>query len=113
MAVTAIDHIYVETREWEASVEFWRALGFEIVESWGSEGHRAGRLEAGTAVVVLAEVGPDATPAFNVFFDLVDADAYRPGSAAEVVTPLEPTHWDTRWIRARDPEGRIHCLEET
>lgn len=113
MAVTVIDHVYAETREWESSVEFWRAIGFEVVASWGSEGHRAGRLESGDAAVVLAEVGPDATPAFNVFFDLQGADAYEPGPGADVVTPLEATHWNTRWIRVRDPEGRIHCLEET
>ena len=113
MAVTAIDHIYAETREWESSVAFWISLGFEIVASWGSEGHRAGRLESGRAAVVLAEVAADVTPVFNVFFDLQDADEYRPGPEANVVTPLESTHWNTRWIRTCDPEGRVHCLEET
>jgi catechol 2,3-dioxygenase-like lactoylglutathione lyase family enzyme len=111
--VTGIDHVYAETQEWESSVAFWHSLGFAFVDSWGSEGHRAGRLESNGAAVVLAEVGQDATPAFNVFFDLQDADGYEPGPSARVVTPLEATHWNTRWIRVLDPEGRVHCLEET
>lgn len=112
MGITHLDHLYAETRDWEASVRHWEGLGFTFVERWGSEGHRAGRLTAGTATVVLAEVPPEARPDFLVFFGLEDADHFVIGSDVEVVAPLEETHWGTRWIRVRDPEGRGAALEE-
>ena len=113
MAIESIDHIYVETARWDASVGFWEGLGFAFEERWGSDGHRAGRLAAGRASVVLAEVA-DARPAaaVDVFFSLDDADGFRPGLGVEVTTPLEETHWGTRWIRVQDPDGRTFCLEE-
>jgi catechol 2,3-dioxygenase-like lactoylglutathione lyase family enzyme len=111
MSISRLDHVYAETHDWNASVAFWEALGFTFADRWGTDGHRAGRLEAGDAVVVLAEVASDVAPAFNVFFDLADPDEYELAEGAEVVTPLEATHWGTQWIRVRDPEGRVHCLE--
>jgi len=112
MAIEGIDHIYAETRQWDASVAFWEGLGFGFAQQWGSEGHRAGRLTASAASVTLAEVGPEDEPAFSVFFTLSDANAFTPGPGVPVSTPLEETHWGTRWIRVTDPEGRIHALEE-
>ena len=41
-----------------------------------------------------------------------DAVAFEVGAAVDVEQPLSSTHWGTRWIRVRDPEGRIFCLEE-
>lgn len=108
MAVRRIDHLYAETREWGAGVAFWEGLGFSFTDRWGSEGHRAGRLECGQAGVVLAEIG-EGTPEFNVFFD---ADAIDAVDVPTVVTPPSPTHWGTRWLRLRDPDGRIHVLED-
>ncbi|MDP2623623.1 MAG: hypothetical protein Q8Q29_07500 [Actinomycetota bacterium] len=43
---------------------------------------------------------------------LYDADSFEPGTVVEVTAPLEATHWGTRWIRVREPEGRIFALEE-
>ena len=110
VGITRIDHLYAETRHWEASVEFWQGLGFSLADQWGSEGHRAGRFESGAAALVLAEI-TEGEAQFSVFFDLDDADSAEnlPG----VVTPLSNTHWGTRWIRVADPEGRIHILEES
>jgi catechol 2,3-dioxygenase-like lactoylglutathione lyase family enzyme len=106
-----IDHLYAETRRWEESVAFWEGLGFRFEEQWGSDGHRAGRLRAADARVVLAEVD-DGTPALTVVFDLNDADSFEPGTAVEVTARLAATHWGTRWIRVRDPDGRSFALEE-
>jgi catechol 2,3-dioxygenase-like lactoylglutathione lyase family enzyme len=111
MGIESIDHLYVETSDWEASVAFWTGLGFEFVEQWGSEGHRAGRLDSAAAAVVLAEV-TDRAPELNVFFALSDAAAFAPAAGVDVIMPLHDTHWGTRMIRVRDPEGRVHALEE-
>ena len=109
VGIERIGHIYAETTSWESSVGFWEILGFSFVEQWGSEGHRAGRLVKGDAAVVLAEVAAD--PVCNVFFDASDLDAFQPGGS--VITPLEDTHWGTRWIRVIDPDGRVFALEES
>lgn len=110
MGINRIDHIYLETIQWEASVAFWKSLSFVWAEQWGSEGHRAGRLINNQASVVLAEV--ERAPAFNVFFDVSDAEALELDEAAGVTTPLEDTHWGTRWVRVTDPDGRTFALEE-
>ncbi len=113
MAVQAIDHLYLETRSFETTVAFWERLGFRLAGQWGSDGHRAGRLESGEAVIVLAE---SSTPVQTVHFRLADADAFAQRLAAQegvsVQTPLEATHWGTRWIRVEDPDGRVFALEE-
>jgi hypothetical protein len=109
MEITGIDHLYVETAHWEHSERFWTNLGFTWEDRWGSDGHRAGRLTSGDATIVLAESG-DPAP-LTPFFAITGADDATdlPG----LVSPLEPTHWGTRWIRIADPDGRVHALEET
>ena len=110
MDITGIGHIYVETANWESSVTFWEGLGFSFAERWGSDGHHAGRLTKAEATVVLAEVAQN--PALNVFFDVEGADRFAPADGVEVTTPLQDTHWGTRWIRVTDPDGRTFALEE-
>jgi catechol 2,3-dioxygenase-like lactoylglutathione lyase family enzyme len=109
MEITGIDHLYAETADWDASVEFWERLGFAFVERWGSEGHRAGRLQIEDAVVVLAEV-TDREPSFNVYL-AIDGEP-DPGDGAHVVDQPHDTHWGTRLARVRDPEGRVYGLEK-
>jgi hypothetical protein len=113
MPVTSLDHIHVETRDWDAGVAFWRGNGFAFTETWGGEGHRAGKLVAGEATVVLAEIDGGEQPEFDIFFKLEEADDFEMASTVEVDQALDGTHWGTRRIRVRDPEGRIFCLDET
>jgi catechol 2,3-dioxygenase-like lactoylglutathione lyase family enzyme len=113
MAVQAIDHLYLETRSFEATVAFWERLGFTLAGQWGSGGHRAGRSESGDAVIVFAE---SISPVQTIHFRLTEADGLAQRLAAQdgvrVQTPLEATHWGTRWIRVEDPDGRVFALEE-
>ncbi len=116
MSVTALDHIYVETRNFEQTLTFWKTLGFAIESRWGDKGHRACRLTAGSAAVVLAEADPAGNPERpTVHLAMADPAALAQKLAAEpnveVVTPLEDTHWGTRWIRVQDPDGNLYCLE--
>ena len=104
-----IDHLYSETVHWGASVAFWEGLGFSFEEQWGSDGHRAGRLRCNDAIVVLAEVASE--PASTVFFSVASVDSIDPGEGVEVVGGPEDTHWGTRWLRVRDPDGRVYAIE--
>lgn len=110
MGIQGLHHLYVETADFDASVDFWNGLGFEFVQRWGEEGHRAGMLRNGSAEVVLAEVGSD--PVFNPFFAVDDLDALTVGPGVEIVTPKEDTHWGTRWMQVRDPDGRVFSIEQ-
>ena len=117
MSVTGFDHIYVETRHFEKTIAFWEALGFAVAESWGEGDHRACRLFAGTARVVLAEAGaghdPQRATVHLAMADPATLDEEIGGAdAVDVISPLEDTHWGTRWIRVRDPDGNLYVLEE-
>lgn len=114
MAIEAIDHLYIECRSFKDTLAFWESLGFRLVEEWGEDGHQAGRLESGSAAVVLAESDH---PTLDIHFRIGDADDLDAGLAGNdrvvVTQALEPTHWGTRWMRVKDPEGRAFVLEET
>ena len=112
MGVTALDQIYSETHSWDDTVAFREGLGFSFAERWGEEGHRAGRMVAGDAALVLAKADDSKEPELAVFLALEGADTFEIGDSVEVEQPLSNTHWGTRWIRVRDPEGRVFCLEE-
>jgi hypothetical protein len=113
VAIQGIDHLYVETRSFEQGVAFWQGLGFELEAQWGSDGHRAGRLKAGDAEIVLAESD---SPIVTVHFRVDDAakasEQVSTSSAVKVQRPLEQTHWGTRWLRVSDAEGHVYALEE-
>jgi catechol 2,3-dioxygenase-like lactoylglutathione lyase family enzyme len=116
MSVTGFDHVYVETRHFQKTIAFWEALGFTVAESWGEGDHRACRLSAGTAWVVLAEAGAGHDPQrATVHLSVAEPealDAKIAGTdAVDVISPLESTHWGTRWIRVRDPDGNLYVLE--
>ena len=108
MAVTALDHVYAETTDCDASVGFWEGVGFSFVERWESAGHRAGKTTAGSAVRVSAAVIP-IVPALTPFFTIDKAGGLDAGASS--VASLQPTHRGTRTVRVRDPEGRVHALE--
>ena len=101
MAVSKLDHLYLETRSFDETVAFWERLGFTLASTWGQDGHRAGRLESGDAYIVLAE---SETPVLNVHFGVEELE--------KLGTP-ETTHWGARLIRVKDPDGRTFVLEET
>ena len=42
---------------------------------------------------------------------VADEDAFRPGPGVEVVTPFEDTHFGTREMTVRDPDGRLWSLQ--
>ena len=111
--IRKVDHLYVESRQFEAAQSFWVTLGFRVAESWGDEKeHRACKLISGETEVVLA-TGSDKQA--TVHFEVLDASAAAAqleAAGATIVTPLEPTHWGTRWLRVADPDGNIYALEE-
>ena len=110
MSVTGIHHLLVETHSWNDSLKFWQELGWTLVDDHGT----SGKLTApgGGAYIWLNQVSQDKTPIIEPYFDLEPA-TFIPRSPVEVVDALTTTHWGTRLMSVRDPDGRIVRLQAT
>jgi uncharacterized glyoxalase superfamily protein PhnB len=62
--------------------------------------------------VFIAEIPENQAPRPpQIVLTVADADAFRPDPAVEVVTPFEDTHYGTREMTVRDPDGRLWSLQ--
>ena len=109
MAVTGIHHLLFETHDFARSVAFWRQLGWDLVEDHGASGKLV--LPSGGTYIWLNEVAPDRTPAVDIYYDVTDADHFVPTWPVEIVEPLTVTHWGTKLMKVRDPDGRVVTLQ--
>ena len=109
MADTGIHHVLIETRNWGKSVAFWKQLGWTLVEDHGT----SGKLVApdGGAYIWLNEVASNMTPAIDIYFQVADADSFAPKSPVEIIEPFAKTHWGTKLMQVRDPDGRVVRLQ--
>ena len=107
MSADSIHHIYVETHNWGKSVAFWRALGFQLDDDRGTSGML--RAPGGGPYIYLAEVPADRKTAMELYLSATDETP--PARPADVVAPFAATHWGTREMAVRDPDGRLVKLE--
>lgn len=103
MAVQGFHHLYTETHNWSESVEFWRALGFELEETNGKSGLL--RPPGGGPYLYLTEVPEDRAPITDIYFSV--SDETIPAAPVKVVWPFTSTHWGTREMAVADPDGRV------
>jgi len=110
MTTEGIEAVFLETHNWGKAAKFFQALGFELEFSTG---HNSGQLRNGDGpYVFIAEVPESQEPAAaRIVLKVADADAFRPEPAVEVVTPFEETHYGTREMTVRDPDGRLWSLQ--
>jgi hypothetical protein len=109
VAVDGVRSIYIETHNYGKAAAFWMALGFEhFLDLGGSSG--GFRAADGGAYLFLEEVPDDRPLACEPYFNLSGGAVFP--SSVEVVTPLEATHWETRLMEVRDPDGRTWKLED-
>ncbi len=110
MAVTGIHHLLVETHNWGKCAKFWQELGWTLAEDHGTSGKLVAA--GGGAYIWLNEVPKSKTPVVDVYFDL-EAEGFAPRSPVQVVDALAATHWGTKLMTVRDPDGRIVRLQAT
>jgi hypothetical protein len=104
-----IEAVFLETHNWGRSAKFFQALGFELELDTD---HGSGLLRNGEgAYVFVAEVPEDRAPGIQVALRVADPDALELDPIVEVVTPFEDTHYGTREMTVRDPDGRIWSLQ--
>ena len=109
MTTEGIDAVFLETHNWGKTAKFFQDLGFKLdLET----DHNSGMLRNGDGPFVFAaEVPEDRPPKMTVTLKVADAGTYRPTPAVEVVTPFEDTHYGTKEMTIRDPDGRIWSLQ--
>ncbi len=107
MAVERIDYVYLETHNWGKAVKFWQQLGFRLALDLG----RSGRLEpqGGGSGIFLEEVPADRPLAMQVYFRV--GDEMKPDLPVQVTRAWHDSHWGTRLMEVRDPDGRIFVLQ--
>ena len=59
----------------------------------------------------IAEVPEHEELGVQLVLGVADADEFQPDPALEVVTAFEDTHYGTKEMTVRDPDGRIWSLQ--
>ncbi|HTV33804.1 MAG TPA: hypothetical protein VME69_11995 [Methylocella sp.] len=109
MATEGIEAIYLTTHNWGKAAKFFQALGFTLEFETD---HHSGQLRNGSSpYLFIAEVPEGQAPEAHVVLKVADADEFSPDTAVDVVTPFEDTHWGTKEMTIRDPDGRIWRLQ--
>ena len=109
MNTTGIEAVFLTTHNWGKSAKFFQALGYQLEFETD---HASGQLRNGDGpYLFIAEVPESEPPQAHAVLTVADADAFRPAPNVEVVTPFEDTHWGTREMTVRDPDGRIWRLQ--
>ncbi|GAA2011947.1 glyoxalase [Catenulispora yoronensis] len=109
MTTEGIDTIFIETHSWGRTAKFFQSLGYELEFDTG---HNSGQLRAAIGPsVFIAEVPADRGTPLQLVLKVDDADAFEPGPGVEVVSPFEDTHFGTRLMTVRDPDGRLWAVQ--
>lgn len=109
MATEGIEAVFMETHNWGRAAKFFQALGYRLDFETG---HNSGQLSNGIGPsLFIAEVPEDRETGLHLVFKVPDADACHPDPVVEVVTPFEDTHFGTRIMTVRDPDGRLWSLQ--
>ncbi len=109
MTTEGIEAVFLETHNWGKAAKFFQALGFELEFETD---HDSGQLKNGDGpYVFIAEVPENQETRMQIVLKVPDAAAFRPDSAIEVVTPFEDTHYGTREMIVRDPDGHLWNLQ--
>ena len=109
MTTEGIEAVFLTTHNWGRAAKFFQSLGFKL--EFATD-HSSGQLRNGNGpYVFIAEVPEDQEPAVQLVLKVADADAVRLDPGVDVVTPFEDTHWGTREMTVRDPDGRVWSLQ--
>lgn len=108
MGTEGIEAVFLETRNWGKAARFFQDLGFTLEFDTG---HSSGQLRNGDGpYVFIAEVPPGRPPQARIVLKVADEQAFRP-AGVEVVQEWADTHYGTREMTVRDPDGRTWVLQ--
>jgi catechol 2,3-dioxygenase-like lactoylglutathione lyase family enzyme len=109
MATDGIEAVFLTTHNWGKAAKFFQALGFRLEFETD---HHSGQLRNGAGpYLFIAEVPESETPQMQLVLKTADAEALRLPETVEVVEPFEDTHWGTKQMTVRDPDGRLWSIQ--
>ena len=109
MTTEGIEAVFLTTHKWGKAAKFFQGLGYRLEFDTG---HSSGQLRNGDGpFVFIAEVPADQAPDTRIVLKVPDADTFQADPIVEVVTPFEDTHFGTREMTVRDPDGRLWSLQ--
>ncbi len=109
MTTEGIEAVFLTTHNWGKAAKFFQGLGYQLESDTG---HSSGQLRNGDGpFVFIAEVPADQPADTRIVLKVPDADAFQADPIVEVVTPFEDTHFGTREMTVRDPDGRLWSLQ--
>ena len=109
MTTEGIEAVFLTTHNWGKAAKFFQGLGYELEFDTG---HSSGQLRNGDGpFVFIAEVPADQRPDTRIVLKVADEDTFQADPPVEVVTPFEDTHFGTREMTVRDPDGRLWSLQ--
>ena len=109
MSTEGIEAVFVETHNWGKTVKFFQQLGFRLEFETD---HGSGQLRNGSGpYVFVAEIPPDQDPHLQVVLKVADEATFSQRSAVDVVATWADTHYGTREMIVRDPDGRLWSLQ--
>jgi hypothetical protein len=109
MTTEGIEAVFLTTHNWGKAAKFFQALGYEL--EFATD-HESGQLRNGAGpYVFIAEVPADQEPALQLVLKVPDADGLALDPIVDVVTPFADTHWGTKEMTVRDPDGRMWSLQ--
>jgi len=104
-----IEAVFLETHNWGRAAKFFQALGFELELETD---HSSGQLRNGSGpYVFIAEIPEDQEPGMQLVLKTSGGDDLRFDPIVDVVTPFEDTHYGTREMTVRDPDGRVWTIQ--
>lgn len=104
-----VEAVFLTTHNWGKAAKFFQALGYELEFDTG---HNSGQLRNGPGpYVFIAEIPEDQETSTQLVLSTTEADAAQLDPIVEVVTPFADTHWGTREMVVRDPDGRQWSLQ--
>jgi Glyoxalase-like domain len=109
MTTEGIEAVFLETHNWGKSAKFFQGLGYEI--EFATD-HDSGQLRNGEGPYLFISEVPETAPTRrHLVLGVADADAFEPDASVAIVSPWEDTHWGTRLVTVRDPDGREWMLQ--
>ena len=104
-----VETVMIETHNFGKTAKFWQELGYTL-EFETDHGSGLLRSKSGGPNLFIAERPKDKALAIELHVKSPDATT-RPGGPVQVVGDWHASHWGTKLLELRDPDGRVHWLE--
>ncbi|MGF6884353.1 hypothetical protein ABIA39_005588 [Nocardia sp. GAS34] len=108
MTTEGIEAVYLTTRNWGKAARFMQAVGYE--PDFTTD-HNSGLFRNGDGPYIFVAEVPHEEPTTQLVLRVPDPAAVRFDGDAEVVTDFEETHFGTKEMTVRDPDGRLWTLQ--